>query len=101
MQGEHCFGLGNKGQLQRTLLRLQRLHAVQLSAMPTRLYMRCAGSDSCQPLALAKVAVYAQFEGAFSDLALLILRLNVLLSLVHVNCQVLEISGQRTCLQRR
>lgn len=68
--------------------------------MPAHLYMRCAGSDSCQPLALAKVAVYAQFEGSLSDLTLLVLRLNVLLSFVHVNCQVLEISGQRTCRQR-
>ena len=57
--------------------------------------VRCAGSDSCQPLALAKVAVYAQLVGALCDLALLVC--NVVLYLVHVDCQVLEISSKGTC----
>ena len=40
------------------------------------------------------MTVYAELEGAFADLALLVL--NVVLSLVHVNCQMLEIPGQST-----
>ena len=57
--------------------------------------MRSAGADSCQPLALAKVAVNAQFQRALDHLTLVVLYL--VMSLVHVHCQVLEVTGQSAC----
>ena len=57
--------------------------------------MRSAGADSCQPLALAKVAVNAQFQRALDQLTLVVL--NLVMSLVHVHCQVLEVTGQSAC----
>lgn len=57
--------------------------------------MRSAGTDSCQPLALAKVAVNAQFQRALDHLTLVVL--DLVMSLVHVHCQVLEVTGQSAC----
>lgn len=57
--------------------------------------MRSAGADSCQPLALAKVAVNAQFQRTLDHLTLVVL--NLVMSLVHVHCQVLEVTGQSAC----
>ena len=41
------------------------------------------------------MAVYSQLQGAFNHLTLLIL--NLVMSLVHVYCQVLEVTGQGPC----
>ena len=59
--------------------------------LQSHLDMRSAGADGCQPLALAKVAVNAQFQRALDHLTLVIL--NLVMSLVHVHCQVLEVTG--------
>ncbi len=64
-------------------------------SLQPHLDMRSAGADSCQPLALAKVAVNAQFQRALDHLTLVVL--NLVMSLVHVHCQVLEVTGQSAC----
>ena len=71
------------------------LNVTQPTCGHAHLNMRCAGADSCQPLALAKMAVYSQLQGTLCHLT--ILSLNLVMLLVHVHCKVLEVTSQRTC----
>ena len=76
-------------------LRCRKSNITMHVCLQSHLDMRRAGADRCQPLALAKVAVNAQFQRALDHLTLVIL--DLVMSLVHVHCQVLEVTGQSAC----